>query len=97
MPIAAPGKIILTRRMVSFCLNDDEMALIVGHEMAHQVLGHLIRGAAHRELGKFVGEAITAVSTLSLNHLLDWRHVMVSPERSPGSPKCRGERFFPGG
>ena len=77
---AAPGKIILTRRMVSFCLNDDELALIVGHEMAHQVLGHLIRGAAHRELGKFVGEAITAASTLSLNHLLDWRHVMVSPD-----------------
>jgi Zn-dependent protease with chaperone function len=76
---AAPGKIILTRRMVSFCLNDDETALIVGHEMAHQVLGHLIRGAAHRELGKFVGEAITAFSTLSLNHLMDWRHVMVSP------------------
>jgi|GEM_PF-813430 len=77
---AAPGKIILTRRMVSFCLNDDELALIVGHEMAHQVLGHLIRGAAHRELGKFMGEAITAFSTLSLNHLLDWRHVMVSPD-----------------
>jgi Zn-dependent protease with chaperone function len=76
---AAPGKIILTRRMVNFCLNDDEMALIVGHEMAHQVLGHLIRGAAHRELGKFMGEAITAASTMSLNHLLDWRHVMVSP------------------
>ena len=75
---AAPGQIILTRRMVSFCLNDDELALIVGHEMAHQVLGHLIRGAAHRELGKFVGEAFTAFSTLSLNHLLDWRHFMVS-------------------
>jgi Zn-dependent protease with chaperone function len=76
---AAPGEIILTRRMVSFCLNDDEMALVVGHEMAHQVLGHLIRGAAHRELGKFVGEAVTAFSTLSLNHLMDWRRVMVSP------------------
>ena len=77
---ASPGEIILTRRMVSFCLNDDEMALVVGHEMAHQVLGHIIRGAAHRELGKFMGEAITAFSTLSLNHLLDWRRVMVSPE-----------------
>ena len=41
---AAPGKIILTQRLVSFCLNDDELALVVGHEMAHQVLGHLIRG-----------------------------------------------------
>jgi Zn-dependent protease with chaperone function len=77
---AAPGKIILTRRLVSLCLNDDELALIVGHEMAHQVLGHLVRGAAYQELGKFLGEAVTAVSTLSLNRLLDWRHAMVSPD-----------------
>ena len=55
---AAPGQIILTQRLVSFCLNDDELALVVGHEMAHQVLGHLIRGAAHREMGQLVGEAI---------------------------------------
>jgi Zn-dependent protease with chaperone function len=77
---AGVGKIILTQRLVNFCLNDDEVALIVGHELAHQVLGHLIRGAAFRELGKFMGEAITAFSTLSLNRLLDWRHVMVSPD-----------------
>jgi Zn-dependent protease with chaperone function len=76
---AAPGKIILSQRLVNFCLNDDELALIVGHEMAHQVLGHLVRGAAHRELGQILGEAITAVSTLSLGRLLDWRHFQVDP------------------
>jgi Zn-dependent protease with chaperone function len=76
---AAPGKIILTQRLVNFCLNDDEMALIVGHEMAHQVLGHLVRGAAHRELGQMLGEVITAASTLSLGRLLDWRHFQVDP------------------
>ena len=76
---AAPGKIILTKRLVSISLNDDELALIVGHEMAHHVLGHLIRGAAHRELGKMMGEAITAFSTLSLGRLLDWKHFQVDP------------------
>jgi Zn-dependent protease with chaperone function len=76
---AAPGKIILTQRLVNFCLNDDELALIVGHEMAHQVLGHLIRGAAHRELGQMLGEVITAASTLSLGRLLDWKHFQVDP------------------
>jgi Zn-dependent protease with chaperone function len=74
---AAPGKIILTQRLVSFCLNDDELALIVGHEMAHQVQGHLVRGAAHRELGQMLGEIFTACSTLSLGRLLDWRHFRV--------------------
>jgi Zn-dependent protease with chaperone function len=77
---ASPGQVILSQRLVSFCLNDDELALVVGHELAHQTLGHLIRGALHRELGQFVGEAFTAFSTLSLNRLLDWRHAMVSPD-----------------
>ena len=77
---AAPGKIILTQRLVNFCLNDDELALIVGHEMAHQVLGHLVRGAAHRELGQLLGEVITAASTLSLGRLLDWKHFQVDPD-----------------
>ena len=77
---AAPGQIILTQRLVNFCLNDDELALIVGHEMAHQVLGHLIRGAAHRELGQLLGEAITAFSTLSLGRLMDWKHLKVDPD-----------------
>jgi Zn-dependent protease with chaperone function len=77
---ASPGQVILSRRLVSFCLNDDELALVVGHELAHQTLGHLTRGSLHRELGQFVGEAFTAFSTLSLNRLLDWRHAMVSPD-----------------
>ena len=77
---AAPGQVILSQRLVSFCLNDDELALVVGHELAHQTLGHLIRGSLHRELGQFVGEAFTAFSSLSLNRLLDWRHAMVSPD-----------------
>jgi Zn-dependent protease with chaperone function len=77
---ASPGQIILSRRLVSFCLNDDELALVVGHELAHQTLGHLVRGSLHRELGQFVGEAFTAFSTLSLNRLVDWRHAMVSPD-----------------
>ena len=77
---AAPGQIILTQRLVSFCLNDDELALIVGHEMAHHVLGHLVRGAAHRELGQLLGEVVTAASTLSLARVLDWKHFEVDPE-----------------
>jgi Zn-dependent protease with chaperone function len=77
---AAPGQIILSQRLVNLCLNDDELALVIGHELAHQTLGHLMRGSLHRELGQFVGEAITAFSTLSLNRLLNWRHAMVSPD-----------------
>jgi Zn-dependent protease with chaperone function len=77
---AAPGQVILTQRLVSFCLNDDELALVVGHELAHHALGHLVRGTGHQELGKFLGEALTAFSTLSLGRLLDWKHFTVDPD-----------------
>jgi Zn-dependent protease with chaperone function len=77
---ASPGQVILSQRLVSFCLNDDELALIVGHELAHQTQGHLVRGALHKELGQFVGEAFTAFSTLSINRLMNWRHTTVSPD-----------------
>jgi len=77
---AAPGRIILTQRLVNFCLNDDEVSLVVGHELAHQALGHRVRQGAYRELGRFVGEAVTAASTFSLNRLLNWRHFMVDPD-----------------
>jgi hypothetical protein len=83
---AAPGRVILTQRMVNFCLNDDELAMLEGHELAHQALGHLVRGSAHRELGKVVGEAVTAISTFSLGSILDWKHAMVDPDT-----------LFPGG
>ncbi|MBM4293613.1 MAG: hypothetical protein FJ126_01750 [Deltaproteobacteria bacterium] len=77
---AGHGRVILTQRLVNFCLNDHEIALVVGHELAHQTQGHLVRGALHRELGKFVGEAVLAFATLSLPRLLDWRYVAVDPE-----------------
>jgi len=54
---AAPGRVVLTYRLVSFCLNDDELALIEGHELAHHVYGHLVRGAGRRRMGGMVGQA----------------------------------------
>jgi len=54
---AAPGRIILTSRLVLFCLNEDELALVEGHEIAHQALGHLTRGAGQRRLGGMAGQA----------------------------------------
>ncbi len=83
---AAPGRIILTHRLVSFCLNDDELALIIGHELAHQSLGHLIRGAGYRRLGGLVGKSwqlMGAFATHSLNNLMDVRRVMTSRSASP--------------
>ena len=53
---AAPGRVILTSRLVNFCMNDDELALVEGHEMAHQTLGHLTRSAGQNRLGGMAGK-----------------------------------------
>lgn len=84
---AAPGRIILTRRLVSFCLNDDELAVVVGHELAHQALGHLTRGAGHRRVGGLAGQVwhlAGAFATQSLQGLLNFRRAVWREERLPG-------------
>ncbi len=35
------GKIFVTNAMYDFCENDDELACIIGHEIAHNELGHI--------------------------------------------------------
>jgi predicted Zn-dependent protease len=35
------GKIFVTTEMLSFCNNNDELACIIGHEIAHNELGHI--------------------------------------------------------
>jgi len=66
---AAPGRIILSRRYVSFCRTDDELALVIGHELAHQALGHRLRRAGQNHLTLPV-EAVAAFTTYTINYLL---------------------------
>jgi Zn-dependent protease with chaperone function len=83
---AAPGKIILARPLVNFCLNDDELALIVGHELAHHVLGHLARGAGQLGAAKSVGKVwnlLGAFATQTLNRLMNWRSFIWAEEDFP--------------
>ena len=38
------GKIFVTSGMYNFCKSDDELASIIGHEIAHNELGHINQG-----------------------------------------------------
>jgi len=75
---AAPGRIILSHRYVSFCRTDDELALVIGHELAHQVLGHRVRRAGQSQLGWLAGDTVAAFTTYALNYLLSLWYLPVS-------------------
>jgi len=67
---AAPGRIIISRRYVNFCRSDDELALIIGHELAHQVLGHRLRRAGQSQLSWLAGDTVVAFTSFTLRYLL---------------------------
>ncbi len=52
------GKVTFTTAMMDFLKNDDEVAVICGHEMAHITAGHLKRSIGQQILGGVVGAAI---------------------------------------
>jgi Zn-dependent protease with chaperone function len=83
---AAPGCIILSHRLVSFCLNDDELAVIIGHELAHQANGHLVRGIGQHQVGGLAGRVwklTGGFATQTLSSLMDWRRAIWLDERVP--------------
>ncbi len=55
---AAPGSVMVTRKFVSLCRTDDELALILGHELAHHANGHLARQAGQYAVAGFRRGAI---------------------------------------
>ncbi len=64
------GKIFFTTGMFDFCLNDNEIACIIGHEISHNELGHItdqIKRA--KTANSFLGEAMGGITALIGNVL----------------------------
>jgi predicted Zn-dependent protease len=73
------GKVIVSEGMMRFVRSDDELAMILGHELAHQTQGHVASGARNNVLlnlgsiiaGSFIpggAQAAGLVGQLFLNH-----------------------------
>lgn len=54
------GRIMLTEGMMQFVRSDDELAMILGHELAHLTQGHVTRGAMSNTL-LGIGSAIASI------------------------------------
>ncbi len=67
------AKIYITTSMVKFCLSDDEIACIIGHEIAHNELGHIkeeisrIKTARNYGLVGDVSSSFASLATKSFN------------------------------
>ena len=59
----ADGKnVILAQGMLRFASTDEELALVVGHEVAHNALGHLKRTTANQMIGILLGGAVDVLA-----------------------------------
>jgi predicted Zn-dependent protease len=72
MAFTAPGRyIFFSRRLYERCATDDQVALVVAHEIAHHDLGHinLFAGWAHKIIG-FPGATLFAFAFHALERRL---------------------------
>jgi predicted Zn-dependent protease len=67
------GNIYITTAMVTFCMSNDEIACIIGHEIAHNELGHIRNGISRvktaRRFGVFgdLNASFLSLVTVSFN------------------------------
>lgn len=72
--LSAPGKILLTNKLLNFCRTDDELAIVLGHELAHHAHNHLVR-----KMGQYPAADLPAQVIALPFRLLPWSPL--SPNR----------------
>lgn len=63
---ASPGQITVTNRLLEFMHSDDELAIVMGHELAHLTQGHLAKGLGTSVLGNVLATAIGQVTHIPM-------------------------------
>ena len=72
---AAPGRIVLTQRMIDLCRSDDELAFIIGHELAHQIKCHLARSTGQKVFSASLTGVISFFSGWFISqNLQNWQY-----------------------
>ena len=55
------GQIVLNRGIVEYANNEEEVCLVVAHEIGHHAANHIARGTASRMIGALIGVAVVGV------------------------------------
>jgi predicted Zn-dependent protease len=56
------GQIVLNRGIVEYATNEEEVCLVVAHEIGHHAANHVARGTANRMIGVLLGVAVVAAA-----------------------------------
>jgi Zn-dependent protease with chaperone function len=56
--LAAPGRVMVTTKLLNLCRTDDELAILLGHELAHHAHGHLVRKMGRHPVANFTAELV---------------------------------------
>jgi Zn-dependent protease with chaperone function len=65
--LSAPGRILITSKLLNFCRTDDELAVVLGHELAHHAHGHQVR-----QMGQYPAAGLPAQVIALPFRLLPW-------------------------
>lgn len=60
------SRIIVTSGMMRFAESDDELAFVIGHELAHNTMGHIAAKTGNMILGGIVGAILTGLSGVNV-------------------------------
>lgn len=55
-------KIVITQAMVNFAKTDEELSLVLGHEFAHNMFGHVKSTKKNAMIGSFLGTVLDGVA-----------------------------------
>jgi len=52
------GLIVINRGIVEYATNDDEVAMVIAHEIGHQAANHVVTGQRNQAIGAMVGAVL---------------------------------------
>lgn len=56
------GQIVLNRGIVEYAANDEEVCLVVAHEIGHHAANHVVRGMRNQMIGALIGVAVAGLA-----------------------------------
>lgn len=61
-------KIMITTGMLRFAQTDEELATVIGHELAHNQMGHIEKQSGNRLIGAIIGAVVTVATGVDVTN-----------------------------